>query len=168
MRHFLWAHLSVAHTPTAPLCAMHILSITEGKVANKAVHLHGLLVQFPMCLMSLSSRFPGSCEIVTCDSLEAFGIGQSVSLDYKLPWGCWCTNSSFRVDISSWWCCRKKAWLAAHNAPSASIGGVWIIINISFLLLYNIDKLNTIKFFSSEPIYGLIIWGFSLKLRELT
>ena len=84
MRHFLWAHLSVARTPTSPLCAMHILSITEGKVTNKAVHLYGLLVQFPMCMMSLSSRFPGSCETVTDDSLEAVGIGQSVSLDYKL------------------------------------------------------------------------------------
>ena len=38
-----------------------------------------------VCMMLLSSRFPGSCEIVTGDSLEAFGIGQSVSLDYKLP-----------------------------------------------------------------------------------
>ena len=72
-------------TPTSPPCAMHILSITEGKVTNKTVHLHGLLVQSPMCMMSLSSRFPGSCETGTDDSLEAFGIGQSVSLDYKLP-----------------------------------------------------------------------------------
>ena len=47
-------------------------------MTNKAVHLHGLLVQFPMCMMSLSSRFPGSCETGIDDSLEAFGIGQSL------------------------------------------------------------------------------------------
>ena len=81
------ALIGCAHANRPTMCG-HIFSITEDKVANKAVHLHGLIDQSPMnvhhVVISTCSRFPGSCEIVTCDSLEAFGIGQSVSLDHKL------------------------------------------------------------------------------------